>query len=70
MKLSVLIFTWPVLLTFNALLLSLVFYFTLGVSIEVFSGIETKVTFSESVAVSLTLMAIRGAFSLRLHSEG
>lgn len=63
------VFIWPLVLVVNIFINSLILYITLEIVVFAILQIEIDISFLEAMAIATVLLAIRGAFTLRIAGE-
>lgn len=69
LKLSEFALFFTILSLLNIVIMTFVFYLCLDTVIGVFTGMNVSVSLFQSVAVAIFIMALRGAFMIKLDSE-
>ncbi len=69
LKLSEFALFFTILSLLNIVIMTFVFYLCLDTVIGVFTGMNVSVSLLQSLAVAIFIMALRGAFMIKLDSE-
>ncbi len=69
LKLSEFALFFTILTLWNIVIMTFVFYLCLDIVIGVFTGMNVSVSLLQSLAVAIFIMALRGAFMIKLDSE-